>query len=113
MARHKILDAYARIDDEEGMTAFLMPIHASGRVRDFLARRPGGGWGVSSYDAETRVAQLVLCNGGIVACYAVTDVTLEQAGEICAVFEKRGHLTAEAYKSAVEAVLDASATSAQ
>ena len=114
MTLYQILHAYAGVDDEAAMTAFLAPIAAADRVRDALALKRGHGWAMSSYDAETRVAQVIICDGATIACYTVTDVTSEQAAQISVVFARNApHLTAEAFKSAAEAVLGAPATSVQ
>jgi hypothetical protein len=78
----KILLTSARLDDAEAMARFLLDIPN----RDDLAKVLQIGKPVSSraYDDETWIARFVASDGRVVKCFAVTDITIDQAEMIAA-----------------------------
>ncbi len=78
----KILFSAARLDDAEAMGKFLLDIPN----RDDLAKLLQTGKPVESraYDDETWTARYVASDGVMVKCFAVTDITIDQAEMIAA-----------------------------
>jgi hypothetical protein len=78
----RILLTSARLDDAEAMDQFLLDIPN----RDDLAKVLHNGTPVSSraYDDETWTARFVASDGRMVKCFAVTDITIDQAEMIAA-----------------------------
>jgi hypothetical protein len=78
----KILLTSARLDDAGAMDKFLIAIPNS----DDLAKVLHSGKAVSSraYDDETWTARFVASDGRLVKCFAVTDITIDQAEMIAA-----------------------------
>jgi hypothetical protein len=78
----KILLTSARLDDPEAMDKFLLDIPN----RDDLAKVLHSGKAVSSraYDDETWTARFVASDGRVVKCFAVADITIDQAEMIAA-----------------------------
>jgi len=78
----KILFSAARLDDAEAMGKFLIDIPN----RDDLARVLQNRKPVESraYDDETWTARYVASDGAVVKCFAVTDITIDQAEMIAA-----------------------------
>jgi hypothetical protein len=78
----RILLTSARLDDPEAMDKFLRDVPN----RDDLAKVLHGGRPVSSraYDDETWTARFVASDGRVVKCFAVTDITIDQAEMIAA-----------------------------
>jgi len=78
----RISCASARLDDTAAMTHFLTAI-PNGEV---LGQLLHAGEPVSSraYDDETWTARFVASDGRVVKCFAVTDITIDQAEMIAA-----------------------------
>jgi hypothetical protein len=78
----RILSVLARLNDAAAVNELLAPM----RDREALKRklRPGFRGHKYAYDLHTRTARYLLTNGEVVACYSVTDVSLEQATMIAA-----------------------------
>jgi hypothetical protein len=78
----KISFATARLDDAAAMTRFLSGIPNGEDLGKVLQNREA----VSSraYDDETWTARFVSSDGQVVKCFAVTDITIDQAEMIAA-----------------------------
>jgi hypothetical protein len=78
----KISCATARLDDAAAMAKFLSAIPNS----EVLATVLRNGEPVSSraYDDESWTARFVASDGQVVTCFAVTDITIDQAEMIAA-----------------------------
>jgi hypothetical protein len=78
----KISFATARLDDAEAMAKFLFDIPNSDDLATVLQIRRA----VSSraYDDATWTARYVASDGQVVKCFAVTDITIDQAEMIAA-----------------------------
>jgi hypothetical protein len=78
----KILLTSARLDDAEAMAKFLLNIPNP----DDLAKVLHDGKPVASraYDDETWIARFVASDGRVVKCFAVSDITIDQAEMIAA-----------------------------
>ena len=78
----KISFATARLDDAAAMTEFLSGIPNGEELGKILQNRED----VSSraYDDETWTARFVASDGKVVKCFAVTDITIDQAEMIAA-----------------------------
>jgi hypothetical protein len=78
----KISSATARLDDAAAMARFLSGIPNGEDLGKVLQRREA----VSSraYDDETCTAHFVASDGQVVKCFAVTDITIDQAEMIAA-----------------------------
>jgi hypothetical protein len=78
----KILFATAPLDDAAAMTKFLCAIPNGEELGKVLQNRKA----VSSraYDDETWTARFVASDGQVVKCFAVTDITIDQAEMIAA-----------------------------
>jgi hypothetical protein len=78
----KISFATARLDDAAAMAKFLFGIPNGEVLGKVLQNREA----VSSraYDDETWTARFVVSDGQIVKCFAVTDITIDQAEMIAA-----------------------------
>ncbi len=79
----RISIATARLDDPEAMARFLAPIPNG----DDLAKVLHTGESTSSraYDDASWTARYVVSDGTVVKCFAVTDITIDQAEMIAAV----------------------------
>jgi hypothetical protein len=73
----KIAVAEARIDDPSAMASFLAPIPNSGELAALLAKKEL--LNTRAYDDETQTARFVISDGNIAICFAVTDITIDQA----------------------------------
>jgi hypothetical protein len=78
----KILLTSARLDDAAAMDGFLLDIPN----REDLAKvlREGKPVASRAYDDDTWTARFVASDGRLVKCFAVTDVTIDQAEMIAA-----------------------------
>jgi hypothetical protein len=78
----RISCATARLQDASEMTKFLVGIPNSEELAKVLRDRES----VSSraYDDETWTARFVASDGQVVKCFAVTDITIDQAEMIAA-----------------------------
>jgi hypothetical protein len=82
MMSTRIAFSTARLDDDDAMRKFLSDIPN----RDDLARLLHGGMPISTraYDDDRWTARFVASDGRVVKCFAVTDVTIDQAEMIAA-----------------------------
>ena len=78
----KISFATARLDDAAAMAKFLSGIPNGEDLGKVLQKKEA----VSSraYDDETWTARFVVSDGRVVKCFAVTDITIDQAEMIAA-----------------------------
>jgi hypothetical protein len=99
----KILTTTARLDDPAAMATFLSPIPNGGELGKVLA----GGEPVSTraYDDETWTARFVESDGEMVMCFAVTDITIDQAEMITTEWEGICTLNEADFQKAVERAL--------
>jgi hypothetical protein len=74
--------ATARLDDAAAMARFLSTIPNSEALAKVL--RNGGAVSSRAYDDETWTARFVASDGQVVTCFAVTDITIDQAEMIAA-----------------------------
>jgi hypothetical protein len=98
-----IVTTRARLDDRAQLEKFLSPIPNG----EDLARVLKGGNPVSTraYEDETRTARFVESDGNIVMCFTLSDITIDQAEMIEAVWEGICALDETAFQRAVERVL--------
>ena len=73
----KIAVAEARIDDPRAMASFLAPIPNNGELAALLAKKEL--LNTRAYDDETQTARFVISDGNIAICFAVSDITIDQA----------------------------------
>jgi hypothetical protein len=78
----KISCATARLDDAAAMAKFLFAIPNSEALAKVL--RHGEAVSSRAYDDETWTARFVASDGQVVTCFAVTDITIDQAEMIAA-----------------------------
>jgi hypothetical protein len=67
----------ARLDDGSAMAQFLSPIPDSDQLAKLLEK--GKPLSTRAYDDETQTARFVESDGNTVMCFAVTDITIDQA----------------------------------
>lgn len=101
----KILSALARLNDAAAMNELLAPLRDGAALRRKL--RPGFRGHKYLYDRHTRIARYLLTNGEIVACYSVTDVSLEQAAMIALACDHIREWSMMTFQAAVERALGA------
>jgi hypothetical protein len=70
------------LDDAVAMAGFLSAIPNSEALAQLL--RKGEGLSSRAYDDETWTARFVSSDGQVVKCFAVTDITIDQAEMIAA-----------------------------
>lgn len=99
----KILSSLARLNDAAAMTELLAPMRDGAALRKKL--RPGFRGHKYTYDLQARIARCMLTNGEIVACYSVTEVTLEEAKAIAAACEGLSEWSLRTFQSAVARAL--------
>jgi len=107
----EIVTTTARLDDAAQMAKFLSPIPNG----EQLAKVLEGGKPVSTraYEDETRTARFVESDGSIVMCFAVTDITIDQAEMIEVEWERMCALDEMAFQKSVERALDVSSDHSQ
>ena len=98
-----ILATMAHLDDDAEMATFLSPIPNGEQLAKVLI----GGRPVSTraYEDETRTARFVESDGNIVMCFAVSDITIDQAEMIEAAWEDICALDEAAFQHTVDRVL--------
>lgn len=101
----KILSAVARLGDAAAINALLAPMRDSRSLKKRL--RPGFCGHKYSYYRYARTAHYLLTNGEIVACYTVTDVSLDQAATIAAECDGIVNWSLTTFQAAVERALGA------
>jgi hypothetical protein len=95
----RILSALARLNDAVAMSELLAPMRDKAALKRKL--RPGLCGHQYIYDLNTRIARCVLTNGEIVACYSVTEVSLEEAKTIAIACESLDEWSMTTFQSAV------------
>jgi len=101
----RILSALARLNDTVAMSELLAPMRDQAALKRKL--RPGFCGHQYTYDLNTRTARYLLTNGEIVACYSVTEVSLEEAKMIALACENLGEWSMTTFQSAVVRALAA------
>jgi hypothetical protein len=99
--------ALARLGDAAALSELLAPLRDGAALKRKL--RVGFRGHKYTYDAQTRVARCLLCNGEIVACYCVTEVTLEEAQLIALACEGLREWSMRTFQAAVARALEAPA----
>jgi hypothetical protein len=106
----RILSVLARLNDAAAVNQLLAPMRNSATLKRKL--RPGFCGHKYTYDLNTRVARYLLTNGEIVACYSVTEVSLEEAKTIAIACEHLGEWSMRTFQAAVVRALGAAGRSA-
>jgi hypothetical protein len=101
-----IVTTKARLDDGAEMASFLSPIPNCDRLAEVLI--VGKPVSTRAYDDETGSARFVESDGNIVMCFTVSDITIDQAEMIEAVWEVICTLDEAAFRKTVEQVLGVS-----
>lgn len=99
----KIAVAEARIDDPSAMASFLAPIPNNGELAALLAKREP--LNTRAYDDETQTARFVISDGNIAICFAVTDITIDQAELITIACEESNEWGAASFPEAASRAL--------
>jgi hypothetical protein len=95
----------ARLDSESEMAAFLAPIPNGDQLANVLER--GTPVSTRAYEDEARIARFVESDGNVVMCFAVADITIDQAEMIEAGWEGICSLDESLFRAAVQQALDA------
>ena len=101
----RILSALARLGDAAALNELLAPMRDSATLKRKL--RLGFRGHKYTYDGHTRIARCLLTNGEIVACYSVTEVSLEEAKMIAVACEDLSEWSMRTFHSAVVRALGA------
>jgi hypothetical protein len=73
----KILSSAARIDDAKAMASFLASIPDSAALAELLdGQEPVN---TRAYDDENQTARFVISDGATATCFAVLDITIDEA----------------------------------
>ena len=100
----KISSALAHVRDAAALSELLAPLRDSAALKRKL--RLGFCGHKYTYDADKRVARCLLTNGEIVACYSVTEVSLEEAKMIAVVCEDLSEWSMRTFQAAVARALE-------
>jgi hypothetical protein len=95
----RISCAAARLDDAAGMAGLLSGIPNGEALARLL--RAGEGMSSRAYDDETWTARFVSSDGQVVKCFAVTDITIDQAEMIAAACEDHPALDEAGFRETV------------
>jgi hypothetical protein len=101
----RILSSLARLNDAAAMSQLLAPMRDRAALKRKL--RPGFCGHKYCYDLHTRVARYLLTNGEIVACYSVTEVSLEEAMTIAIACDDLSEWSMRTFQAAVARALGA------
>jgi hypothetical protein len=101
----KISSVLARLADAAALNELLAPLRDSAALKRKL--RLGLCGHQYTYDVQTRIARCLLTNGEIVACYSVTEVSLDEAKMIAAACEELGEWSMRTFQGAVDRALAA------
>jgi hypothetical protein len=96
----RISCASARLDDAAAMRDFLLSIPNGDALGKLL--RAGEPLSSRAYDDETWTARYVSSDGRAVKCFAVTDITIDQAEMIAAACVDHPELDEARFREAVE-----------
>jgi hypothetical protein len=99
----KLSSALARVADAAALNELLAPMRDSAALKRKL--RLGFRGHQYTYDVRTRVARCLLTNGEIVACYSVTEVSLEEAKMIARACEDLSEWSMRTFEAAVARAL--------
>ena len=99
----KITVAEARIDDASAMASFLAPIPNNGELAALLAKKEP--LNTRAYDDETQTARFVISDGNIAICFAVTEITIDQAELITIACEESNEWSAASFPEAASRAL--------
>lgn len=95
----KISCATVLLDDAEAMARFLSAIPNGEELAKVLHSK--GTVSSRAYDDETWTARFVASDGRVVKCFAVTDITIDQAEMIAAACTENPALDEEGFREAV------------
>jgi hypothetical protein len=98
-----ILESHAKLDEAAAMETFLAPIPNADSLKVLLMERRRVS--TRTYDDEAMVARFVRSNGIMVACYAVQDVTIDEAEMIAAQCELFDDWNVDNFAAAVHLAL--------
>jgi hypothetical protein len=101
----RISTALARLGDAVALNELLAPMRDSAALKRKL--RLGFRGHQYTYDVRTRVARCLLTNGEIVACYCVSEVSLEEAKLIALACEQLSEWSMRTFAAVVARALDA------
>jgi hypothetical protein len=99
----KIAVAEARIDDPSAMASFLAPIPNNGELAALLAKKEL--LNTRAYDDETQTARFVISDGNVAVCFAVSDITIDQAELITIACEESNEWGAASFPEAASRAL--------
>ena len=101
----KILSVLARLDDEAAINELLIPMRNRAALKKKL--RSGFCGHKYAYDRWARTAHYLLTDGEVVACYSVTDVSLEEAAIIATACDEISNWSTRTFRGTVRRVLSA------
>ena len=101
----KIFSALARLDDATALNELLVPMRNRAALKRKL--RPGFRGHKYTYDRWARTARYLLTDGEVVACYSVTDVSLEEAATIATACDEISNWSTRTFRGTVKRVLHA------
>lgn len=93
----------ARLDDDADMARFLAPIPNGGELAKIL--KAGTPASTRAYEDETRTARYVESDGHLVACFTVSDITIDEAEMIEAAWEGISSLDEAAFQTTVARIM--------
>ena len=99
----KIAVAEARIDDPSAMASFLAPIPNNVELAVLLAKKEP--LNTRAYDDESRTARFVISNGDIAICFAIIDITIDQAELVTIACEESNEWGAASFPEAASRAL--------
>lgn len=99
-----IITTTARLGSKTEMAAFLSPIPNGDRLAELL--EAGNPVSTRAYEDEARIARFVESDGNQVMCFAVVDVTIDQAEMIEAEWEGMCTLDEALFRKAVQLALE-------
>jgi hypothetical protein len=99
----KIAVAEARIDDPGAMASFFAPIPNNGELAALLAKKEP--LNTRAYDDETQTARFVISDGNVALCFAVSDITIDQAELITIACEESNEWGAASFPEAASRAL--------
>jgi hypothetical protein len=101
----RVSSAFARLGDAAALSDLLAPMRDSAALKRKL--RLGFCGHKYTYDSLSRVARCLLTNGEIVACYSVTEVSLDEAKMIAVACEDLSEWSMSTFQAAVARALAA------
>jgi hypothetical protein len=101
----RISSVLAHLGDAAALDELLAPLRDSAAIKRKL--RLGFRGHKYTYDGQTRIARCLLTNGEIVACYSVTEVSLEEAKMIAVACEDLSEWSIRTFEAAVVRALEA------